>query len=154
MTGRAPAPMTVADAQRIATAAHAGQFDKAGQPYILHPAYVATLLRADGHSDDIVCAGWLHDAVEDTPLTLNDLRSFGASETTVNAVDAVTRRDGETYMNMIRRAAADDGGRAVKLADNQHNSLESRLIRLEPADAKFLRVRYANARAVLLGGLP
>jgi len=99
-----------------------------------------------------VIAGWLHDVVEDTFVTLEALRSYGASEVTLSAVDAVTRRPDETYLDMVRRAAADEGGRAVKLADNKHNSLESRLAMLDPADAKFKRVRYANARAILTAG--
>ncbi|MGV8847104.1 MAG: HD domain-containing protein [Propionicimonas sp.] len=142
-------PMTVADAERIATAAHAGQVDKAGNPYILHPKYVADDLASDGYDDDVVIAGWLHDVVEDTKITLDDLRAAGASEVTLNAVDAVTRRAGETYMDMIRRAAADEGGRAVKLADNWHNSLESRLAQLSREDAARLRVRYVKARRIL-----
>lgn len=139
---------TVADTDALAAAAHVGQVDKAGRPYIEHPRAVAASLA--GHGDLAVIAGLLHDVVEDTPITLDDLRAAGYPEVVVDAVDAVSRRDGETYMDMIRRAAAHPLGRLVKLADNAHNSSEARLAVLDAEQAKFLRRRYAKARAVLL----
>ncbi|MFI7073496.1 HD domain-containing protein [Micromonospora sediminicola] len=141
---------TVADADALAAAAHHGQTDKAGRPYIEHPRAVAAILAEQGHGDHAVMAGLLHDVVEDTPISLDDLRAAGFPEAVVSAVDAVSRRDGETYMDMIRRAAADPLGRLVKLADNAHNSSEERLANLDPEAAAFLRRRYAKARAVLL----
>ncbi|MER7331770.1 MULTISPECIES: HD domain-containing protein [unclassified Micromonospora] len=139
---------TVADADALAERAHRGQVDKAGRPYIEHPRAVAAALAE--HGDLAVMAGLLHDVVEDTPVTLDDLRAAGYPEAVVSAVDAVSRREGETYMDMIRRAAADLLGRLVKLADNSHNSSPDRLAVLEPEVAEFLRRRYAKARAVLL----
>lgn len=140
---------TVADADALAEQAHRGQVDKAGRPYIEHLRAVARMLAE--HGDHAVMAGLLHDVVEDTPVTLDDLRAAGYPPEVVDAVDSVTRRQGETYMDMIRRAAAHPLGRLVKLADNAHNSDETRLAVLEPAVAEFLRRRYAKARAVLLG---
>ncbi|MCG5464297.1 HD domain-containing protein [Micromonospora sp. MED01] len=143
---------TVADADALAYRAHFGQVDKAGNPYIEHPRAVARILGEQGHGDLAVMAGLLHDVVEDTPITLDDLRHAGYSEAVVSAVDAVSRREGETYMDMIRRAAANPLGRLVKLADNAHNSSEERLAHLDPDNAEFLRRRYAKARVVLLAG--
>ncbi|MFJ1539219.1 HD domain-containing protein [Micromonospora chalcea] len=143
---------TVADADHLAFRAHHGQVDKAGRPYIDHPRAVAAILAQQGHSDHAVMAGLLHDVVEDTPITLDDLRAAGFPEDVVSAVDAVTRRDGETYMDMIRRAAADPLGRLVKLADNANNSDPQRMALLDPADAERRGRRYAKARAVLLAG--
>lgn len=140
---------TIADADALAEHAHRGQVDKAGRPYIEHPRAVARMLAE--HGDHAVMAGLLHDVVEDTPVTLDDLRTAGYPSEVVDAVDSVTRRQGETYMDMIRRAAAHPLGRLVKLADNAHNGDEARLAVLEPAVAEFLRRRYAKARAVLLG---
>lgn len=145
---------TVADADALAERAHHGQTDKAGRPYIEHPRAVARILADQGHGGDAVMAGLLHDVVEDTPVTLEDLRAAGYPAVVVDAVDAVTRRDVETYMDMIRRAAAHPLGRLVKLADNQHNSSEARLAVLCTEDAEFMRRRYAKARAVLLAPPP
>ncbi|MEU7170237.1 HD domain-containing protein [Micromonospora tulbaghiae] len=141
---------TVADADHLAFCAHHGQTDKAGNPYIDHPRAVAAILAEQGHGDHAVMAGLLHDVVEDTPITLDDLRAAGFPEAVVSAVDAVTRREGETYMDMVRRAAADPLGRLVKLADNANNSDPQRMALLDPADAERLGRRYAKARAVLL----
>ncbi len=136
---------TVADADRIAEKAHDGQVDKAGQPYIDHPRAVAELLRECG--DNAIMAGLLHDVVEDSDTTLDDLRAAGFPEEVVRAVDSVTRRNGETYMTMIGRAAADPLGCLVKLADNIHNT--SRLDNLEEPVRSGLARRYERALAVL-----
>ncbi|MBO4204838.1 HD domain-containing protein [Micromonospora echinofusca] len=141
------APPTVADADALAARAHHGQVDKAGRPYIDHPRAVAATLA--GFGDHAVMAGLLHDVVEDTGVTLHDLRAAGYPEEVVRAVDAVTRRPDEPYLDMIRRAAADPLGRLVKLADNGHNSDPARLALLPAAQAGRLRERYAEARAVL-----
>jgi (p)ppGpp synthase/HD superfamily hydrolase len=144
---------TVADADALAEHAHHGQPDKAGKPYIDHPRAVAAILAAQGHGEHAVIAGLLHDVVEDTDITLDDLRAAGYPAEVVDAVDAVTRRPGETYMDMIRRAAAHPLGRLVKLADNAHNSDPVRLAVLDPEVAEFQRRRYAKARAVLLAAV-
>ncbi|MEH1014805.1 HD domain-containing protein [Micromonospora sp. CPCC 206060] len=138
---------TVADADALAERAHHGQVDKAGHPYIDHPRAVAASLAAFG--DHAVMAGLLHDVVEDTDVTLHDLRAAGYPDEVVQAVDAVTRRAGEPYLDMIRRAAADPLGRLVKLADNGHNNDPARLALLPAEQAGRLRKRYAEARAVL-----
>lgn len=137
-----------ATADALAEAAHAGQVDKAGQPYVGHVRAVAAMLTE--HGDNAVMAGLLHDIVEDTDVTLDQLRELGYPEEVVRAVDAVSRRDGETYMDLIRRAAADPLGRLVKLADNAHNSAPDRLDALDAEQAAWFRQKYAKARAVLL----
>jgi (p)ppGpp synthase/HD superfamily hydrolase len=134
-------------ASELAKAAHAGQIDRAGRPYFDHVAAVRDALAEYGEEAQI--AGVLHDALEDTSLTADDLRSAGVSERAITAIEAVSRREDETYMDMIRRAAADPLGRLVKLADNAHNSREDRLEYLDPENAAFLRKRYTRARAVL-----
>ncbi|GIF78204.1 HD domain-containing protein [Asanoa siamensis] len=139
---------TVEDTDAFAARCHAGQVDKAGRPYIAHPRAVAALLTA--HGDEAVMAGLLHDVVEDCGVTLADLRAMGYSERVVSAVDAVSHRPDESYLDGIRRAAADPLGRLVKLADNTTNSDETRLALLDEATAARLRRKYAEARAVLL----
>lgn len=137
-----------ATAEALAEAAHAGQVDKAGQPYIGHVRAVAGLLTE--HGPHAVMAGLLHDIVEDTDVTLDQLRDLGYPEDVVRAVDAVSRRDDETYMDLIWRATEDPLGRLVKLADNTHNSRPDRLAVLDPQQAAQLRHKYARAREVLL----
>jgi (p)ppGpp synthase/HD superfamily hydrolase len=140
---------TPAEADALAHAAHHGQVDKAGAAYIGHVRAVAALLTE--HGDNAVMAGLLHDIVEDASYTLSALRQLGYPEEVVRAVDSVTRREGEPYMDMIRRAAADPLGRLVKLADNAHNSRPDRLAALDPEQAAWFRQKYAKAREVLLG---
>ncbi|GGM52624.1 HD domain-containing protein [Dactylosporangium sucinum] len=141
---------TVADARELAYAAHRGQVDKAGRPYFEHVAEVAR--RLEEHGDEAVMAGYLHDIVEDTDITLGQLRTMGFPEQVVEAVDAVTWRDGEDYMDLIARAAAHPLGRLVKLQDNLTNSDEARLALLDDATADRLRRKYARAREALLAG--
>jgi (p)ppGpp synthase/HD superfamily hydrolase len=138
---------TVDHARELAIAAHQGQVDKAGKPYIEHPRIVAELLAP--HGDLAVMAGWLHDVVEDTPVTLAQLAEMGFPPEVVAAVDSVTRREGESYDDLVRRAAADPIGRLVKLADNRTNSDEARLALLDGKTADRLRRKYARAREVL-----
>lgn len=138
----------VISARLIAQLAHQGQRDKAGMAYLDHPRAVAEAL--EEHGDLAVAAGWLHDVVEDSDFTLDRLRELGFPEVVLSAVDSVTRREGETYMDMVRRAAADPLGRLVKLADNASNSDEGRLALLPADQAQRLRERYAKAREVLL----
>lgn len=148
------ARMTVEDAEAVAVRAHAGQTDKAGVPYIEHPRAVAARLSEQGWGEDVIIAGWLHDVVEDTDVSLADLTGMGASSNVVRIVDAVTRRAGETYMDMIRgRICPVPGAVAVKLADNWHNSQEFRLVHLPVEQAEFLRGRYGKARGVLVGAM-
>ncbi len=139
--------MTLEQASRLAGEAHAGQVDRAGRPYTEHVFAVRDLLA--GHGEHARMAGVLHDVLEDTPLTAGDLRAKGCPEEVVRAVESVTRRAGEPYEEMVRRAAADPLGRLVKLADNAHNSDEGRLAALPGELAGRLRAKYARARRIL-----
>jgi len=144
-------PINLAEASRFAAAAHRGQVDKAGRPYVEHVYAVRDGLAPAGELMQI--AGVLHDIVEDTPVTLDELRLMRVPEEVVRAVDSVTRRPDETYMDLVRRAAADPIGRVVKLADNLHNSSEARLALLPREQAERLRRKYAKARVVLEAAL-
>ena len=85
----------------IAAHSHAGQTDKADEPYVLHALRV--MLRVDTEHERI--AGVLHDVVEDTPVTLEDLTAEGFAVPVVAAVEALTKRPGETRLDAARRAA-------------------------------------------------
>jgi (p)ppGpp synthase/HD superfamily hydrolase len=131
---------TLERAIQIAAEAHAGQVDKAGAPYILHPLRV--MFRVESYEERIVAV--LHDVVEDSRWTLDDLRAEGFSDAVVNSVDALTRRTDESYMEFVRRAGRDPAGRRVKLADLADNSDISRLS--SPTDADVARLeRYRRA---------
>ncbi len=136
---------TLERAIEIAAAAHAGQLDKAGQPYILHPLRV--MLRVDGAHERI--AAVLHDVVEDTPVTLQRLQVEGFAAEVVAAVEALTKRPGETRLQAAARAAAHPVARAVKLADNAENMDLSRLPTVTDRDRARLE-EYRAVRALLL----
>ena len=109
-------------AKALATKAHEGQTDKAGLPYITHPERVASRLNAP----EAQVVGWLHDTVEDTPLTIDDIREQFGPETAA-AVDAISKRDGETWSDYIDRVAANPIARQVKISDLIDNSNLSRI---------------------------
>ncbi|MEJ2538587.1 MAG: HD domain-containing protein [Gemmatimonadota bacterium] len=135
---------TLERAISIAAEAHAGQTDKSGAPYILHPLRV--MMRVEG--DDARIAAVLHDLVEDTHWTFDDLRTEGFDEAVVAALDALTRREGELYMDFCRRAATNELARQVKLADIDDNLDPARVAAL-PEQNRSLPDRYRKARAIL-----
>ena len=137
---------TLERAIEIAAGAHAGQFDKAGQPYILHPLRV--MLRMTSAHQRM--AAVLHDVVEDTPVSLAQLVAEGFAPEVVAAVYALTKRPGESRIDAARRAAADPVARQVKLADNAENMDLSRIDK--PTERDFARLEeYKAVREILLG---
>ncbi len=136
---------TLERAIAIAAEAHAGQTDKGGQPYILHPLRV--MLRVDGKSEQI--AAVLHDVVEDSPFTLAQLAAEGFHPEVLTALDALTKRPGESRIEAARRAAVNPIARVVKLADNAENSDLSRIPNPGPKDYERLE-EYKQVRAILL----
>jgi (p)ppGpp synthase/HD superfamily hydrolase len=105
------------EALELAIASHRGQIDKYGQPYILHVLGVAARCRTIEEKT----VAFLHDVVEDTDTTLDDLRGLGFSERIVVAVGLLTRHKGENYDAFVERIAPDPLARAVKLADLEDN---------------------------------
>jgi GTP diphosphokinase / guanosine-3',5'-bis(diphosphate) 3'-diphosphatase len=129
----------------IAARAHAGQVDKAGQPYVLHPLRV--MLRVEGTSERI--AAVLHDVVEDTSVTLDDLAAEGFNSEILDAVRALTKLPGETRMEAAQRASVNKIALAVKLADNAENMDLGRIA--NPTAKDHARIEeYKAVRAVLL----
>lgn len=109
--------MDLEHALEIAATAHRGQTNKAGEPFILHPLRV--MLACSGPDERIVAV--LHDVVEKSDWTLDALREEGLEEQLVAAVDAMTRRENETYSGFVDRAAAHPISRPVKIADLRDN---------------------------------
>src|SRR5437764_1310945 len=96
-------------ALQIAAKAHEGQKDKGGLPYILHPLRV--MMRVEGEEAQIVAV--LHDVVEDTPVTADDLRQAGFSERVLAAVLCVTHRKDEPYADYVVRCKGNEVARRV-----------------------------------------
>ena len=136
---------TIERAIEIAANAHAGQRDKAGQPYIFHPLRV--MFRVNGEHEQM--AAVLHDVVEDTAITIDDLAREGFPPAVLRAVEALTKLPGETRLEAAARAAADPVARKVKLADNAENMDLSRIP--NPTEKDYARCReYEEVRALLL----
>jgi (p)ppGpp synthase/HD superfamily hydrolase len=135
----------VGDTIELMRRAHEGQLDKSGRPYYLHPLRVAMRLShctaAERH------AALLHDVVEDTPVTIADLRESGYSEEIIELVDLLTRRkpQGESHNQYIERIASSRNPKAlrVKLADLYDNMSPARTRSLPPHQ-RGLRQRFAQ----------
>lgn len=139
--------MNLEDAIELAVKAHRGQKDKAGLPYILHPLTV--MLRMDSEAE--MTAAVLHDVVEGSRYTLHDLEQAGYPRAVVEAVDFLTRRDGEPYEAYVERAKSNPIARRVKLADLEHN-MDIRRMKEPDADDLEMLAKYRRAWAVLTDG--
>jgi hypothetical protein len=115
---------TIERALQIAAKAHEGQKDKEGLPYILHPLRV--MMAVEGEEAQVVAV--LHDVVEDTSVTPDDLRQAGFSEGVLAAVACVTHRKGEPYADYVVRCKGNEVARRVKLADLGDNARPDRTI--------------------------
>lgn len=131
--------------------AHAGQMDKGGHPYWEHPVNVMHGLPI-GASDDEKHAALLHDVVEDTSYTLEDLKRRGYSPQVLEIVRLLTKDKGSmiTYMDYIRALAAtgNKGAIRVKIADNEHNSSEKRIAQL-PSEKQGIVHKYQRSLKIL-----
>jgi (p)ppGpp synthase/HD superfamily hydrolase len=132
-------------AQAIATIAHRGQTDKAGAPYIEHPKRVAALLEQQNSNDIIVAAGWLHDVVEDSDITLDDLLDAGIPSACVQTVNLLTRRPDVPYDEYYRAISQNGFALRVKVADIRDNTDIRRLAQLDPQMQTRLIAKYATA---------
>ncbi|MFJ3141701.1 HD domain-containing protein [Streptomyces halstedii] len=141
---------TVAEIDTFVFAAHAGQFDKIGVPYIEHVRAVAAGLAPFG--DELVMAGLLHDIIEDTDWTAEQLREEDVPDHVVTLVEAVTNERGVPYEEKVARITG-QGRDAVllKIADNAHNSHPDRAAQLPDEKRARLAAKYRAARDVLWG---
>jgi len=136
---------TLEKALEIAAKAHAGQVDKGGQPYILHP--IRVMLRVSSIPAKITAI--LHDVVEDSDITIADLRQEGFAESILEAIEALTKRQGEDRLSAARRAAQNSLACEVKLADTAENMDLSRIP--HPTAQDYARMQeYEQVRAILL----
>ena len=126
---------------QIATEAHAGQFDKGGKPYILHPLHLMTQMLFD---TELAIMAVLHDVVEDSEVTLKDLETYGFSDRVIEALDTLTHNPLDTYEQYIARISYNYDAIRVKRKDLQHNSDITRLKGLREKDFKRLE-KYSKA---------
>ena len=131
---RISAEELLALAKRIALTAHEGKVDKAGAPYWHHPAFVADQVT----SLEAKAVAWLHDVVEDSEWTLDDLLAEGIWPEVVEGVDAITKRAGEAYETYLNRVKANPLALVVKLADLTHNMDLSRIA--TPTEKDYARI--------------
>lgn len=137
---------TIEKAIEIAARAHAGQIDKAGAPYVFHP--LRLMLAVTGQNERM--AAVLHDVVEDTAVTLDDLRSAGFPPEVIEAVDILTKREGESRLDAAVRASRNPVARVVKLADVEDNMDLRRIA--DPTEKDYDRLKeYDQVRALLEG---
>jgi len=114
----------LADAIALASALHSSQFDFSGEPYILHCIRIMM-----NFTDPVLrTVAILHDVVEDTDITIENLRELGFSETVLTAVNTLTRVGSEPYENYIQRVKNNALARAIKLADLKDNMDGTRLV--------------------------
>lgn len=129
----------------IAVNAHKGQSDKGGNPYILHPLRVMFSMK---NETEKICAV-LHDVIEDTEVTLDSLRNEGFSEKVLYVLDALTRRENESYDKFINRIINNKMACRIKLADLSDNMDLSRIE--NPTEKDYKRIeKYRRAEREIL----
>ena len=104
----------------LATNSHHGQFDKGGNPYILHPIKVMHYLKSD--DEELQCMALLHDVVEDCDVTFADLAAAGMSQRVIDAVSCLTKQRGQTLEEYKDEIFSNKDAMLVKRADLRHNS--------------------------------
>ncbi|MBR2192651.1 MAG: GTP pyrophosphokinase [Bacteroidaceae bacterium] len=132
-------------ALKISKEAHKGQKDKAGEDYSHHPVRVAE--KCQSISAKVVAL--LHDTIEDTEVTEETLQKEGFSQEIINGILSVTKREGESYEEFVRRAAENPLGREVKKADLEDNMDIRRLKEITDDDVVRLR-KYLRAWQYLM----
>lgn len=130
-------------AMNIACAAHQGQLDKGGYPYIHHPLHLAEQMP----DEFTTCAALLHDVAEDTSVTLDQLAAFFPAEI-IEALSLLTHRDGTDYFAYIAAIAGNPIARAVKIADLTHNSDSTRM-EITEENRSIVRLRAEKYRKAL-----
>ncbi|MBP2319728.1 (p)ppGpp synthase/HD superfamily hydrolase [Kibdelosporangium banguiense] len=133
------------DAIRIAREAHGDQVDKSGNLYIYHPLRVMARVKG-AHAQ---MAAVLHDVIEDTDVTAEDLRAAGCPEPVIVSVVALSKAPGEAMLSYLRRVSADSVAIMVKRADIADNSDPVRMAALDQETQNRLREKYAEAIRVL-----
>ena len=122
----------------IASSAFVGEEDKSGEPYILHCLHVMNNV---GDDKEIMAIAVLHDVIEDTRITQTDLIDAGLSIRIVQGVIRMTHKDGESYLDYIKRVSESMDTIIVKMADLEHNS---NILRLKGVRDKDIAIIFFN----------
>ena len=130
-------------ALKLCFEAHKEQVDKSGMPYVFHPFHLAEQMQ----TEESTVVALLHDVVEDTDYTIDDLISMGFGKTITDAIALMTHADGVAYMDYVREIKNNPIAKAVKLADLKHNS---DLTRLDVVDEKALKRKEKYLKAISL----
>lgn len=128
-------------AEKLAITAHAGQLDKAGVEYWRHPMRVAFMVSGDQERQ----VAWLHDVLEDTTYTADDLVRYGFSDDVIEAVELLTKHKGTRLDDYYARIRENDLARTVKLADVADNLNPERLALLDTPTQHRLRAKYIRS---------
>ena len=133
-------------AMRLAYEVHHGQVDQCGVPYVFHPYHLAEQMK----DEYTTCIALLHDVVEDTSVTFEDLQKEFPKEV-VDALRLLTHDKGTDYFEYVQAIKQNPLARAVKLADLEHNSDQSRMVDCAVSEEKkqYWREKYARAKAIL-----
>ena len=134
-------------AMKLCFEAHKGQVDKTGVPYVFHPFHVAEQMTDEATT----VVALLHDVVEDTEYTLEDIAALGFGQDIVGAVALMTHEDDVPYLDYVARLKSNPLARVVKLADLAHNSDLSRLGKVDDKTRRRLE-KYKKAIALLESG--
>lgn len=134
------------EAMKIAYAAHHGQVDKGGIPYIFHPCHLAEQMT----DEYTTCVALLHDVVEDTDVTLEELAKIFPKEV-IDAIALMTHDDDTPYLDYVAKIKENPIARTVKLADLMHNSDKTRLEDqdINAAALKRWEEKYSKALEIL-----
>ena len=135
-------------AMKLCYEAHKDQVDKSGLPYVFHPAHVAEQMTDEATT----IVALLHDVVEDTDYTLEDLAAEGFEKEILEAVALMTHEDDVPYLDYVAKLKDNPIARAVKLADLAHNSDLSRIGEVDDEIRKRLE-KYKKAIALLKGSI-
>ena len=136
-------------AMQISYLAHSCKYDKGGTPYVFHPMHLAEQMGTEQE----ICVALLHDVVEGSPYTIDDLKAWFPSDI-IRAVELLTRKGKQSYSDYINELADNPLARKVKIADLKHNLDESRFALDKTFNAKkfaSLKKRYEAALKVLEG---
>jgi len=128
-------------ALKLCFEAHKKQVDKSGMPYVFHPFHLAEQMQ----TEETTVVALLHDLVEDTDYTIEDLESMGFSKNITDAIALMTHADDVAYMDYVRRIKNNPIAKVVKLADLKHNS---DLTRLDVVDEKALKRKEKYLEAI------
>lgn len=136
----------------MATNAHAGTFDRAKVPYIMHPIAVMQLLKGDDAKDEeLQCIALGHDMIEDTNTTYADLRNAGFTPRIIEGIRCLTKVPGETYEEYCDKVKSNVDAIKVKMADLLHNSDLTRLKGITVKDMeranRYMKLYYELAVA-------